>query len=54
MPDIQWIENYIVKTVYIGSIDGVTHTKTITVDGKDMTIEKEIVTALQKIENGGI
>jgi hypothetical protein len=54
MPDIQWIENYIVRTVYIGSIDGVTHTKTITVDGKDMTIEKEIVTALQKIENGGI
>lgn len=54
MPDIQWIENYIFRTVYIGSVDGVTHKKTITVDGKDMIIEKEIVNALREIENGGI
>jgi hypothetical protein len=52
MPDINWIEEYIVKTVFIGSVDGVTHAKTVTVDGKSMTIEKEIVTALQKIESG--
>jgi hypothetical protein len=53
MPSVEWIEDYIAKTVHIGSIDGVTHARTITVDGKDMMIEKEIVTALQNIENGG-
>lgn len=54
MPSFEWVENYIKKTVQIGSVDGVTHEKQITVDGKNMTIEEEIVTALQDIEKGGI
>lgn len=53
MPDFGWIEAYIRKTVSIGSVDGVTHEKNISVDGKNMKVEQEIVTALRDIEKRG-
>ena len=49
LPDFEWIEAYIKKTVEIGSVDGVTHEKEVSVDGKSMEIEEEIITALQEI-----
>ena len=54
LPDFSWIKSYITKTVEIGSVDGVTHEQTCTVDGKSMLTEQEIITALERIEQGGI
>ncbi len=54
LPDFAWIRAYIAKTVEIGSVDGVTHEMTCTVDGKSMLTEQEIITALERIEQGGI
>ena len=53
LPSFEWVEDYIGKTVQIGSVDGVTHQKEISVDGKSMVIEKEILAALEKIQRGG-
>lgn len=54
LPAFSWIEEYIGKTVQIGSVDGVTHEKECTVDGKSMATEREIVAALKEIEQGGV
>lgn len=54
LPGFAWIKDYIEKTVQIGSVDGVTHEKKCTVDGKSMSTEQEIVTALQALEQGGV
>lgn len=54
LPSFAWIESYIAKTVRLGSVDGVTHQKECSVDGKSMSTEQEIVLALKKIEQGGV
>ncbi len=54
LPDFEWVENYIRKTVEIGSVDGITFEKTISVDGKDMAIEREILSALQRLIYTGV
>lgn len=54
LPEFEWVEGYIRKTVELGSVDGVTHEKTVSVDGKGMTIEHEILSALRKLEKGGV
>lgn len=46
-PAFESIEEYISQTVKIGSVDGVTKEKTVSVDGFGMDIEKEIVEALR-------
>lgn len=53
LPGFEWVEKYIRKTVQIGCVDGVTHEKAISVDGKSMIIEKEIISALKIVEQGG-
>lgn len=53
LPSFEWVEKYIRKTVQIGCVDGVTHEKAISVDGKSMIIEKEIMSALKIVEQGG-
>ncbi len=50
LPSFAWVEKYIGKTVEIGSVDGVTHEKKISVDGKDMKTEEIIITALRETE----
>ena len=45
-----WIEDYIAYTVKKGSVDGISHENIVSVDGKDMTIECEIITALHMAE----
>ncbi len=42
------VEEYIRKTVEQGSVDGVTKEHVVSVDGFDMTVEKEIVEALRE------
>ena len=42
----EWIEDYIGKTVEIGSVDGVTHEHVVGVDGYDIKVEKEIIDSL--------
>lgn len=54
LPTFDWVENYIRRTVKIGSVDGITHEKTISVDGKDMRTEREILSALQTLREGGM
>lgn len=54
LPNFDWVENYIKKTVEIGSVDGITLEKTISVDGKNMVIEQEILSALQSLEKGEV
>ncbi len=58
LPSSDEIEEYIEKTVNIGSVDGVTHKQLVSVDGNDISIEKEIIDDLrrryEKIENVGI
>lgn len=49
LPSFEWVEEFIHRTVQIGSVDGVTHQKEMSVDGKSMAIEKEILSALEKI-----
>lgn len=51
LPSFEWVKGYIKKTVEMGSVDGITHEKIISVDGKDMRIEQEILTALKKLES---
>lgn len=50
LPDFEWVESFIRKTVEIGSVDGITLEKTISVDGNDMAIEREILSDLQCLE----
>ncbi len=49
LPAFDWVEDYIRKTVEIGSVDGITLKKDISVDGKDMSIEHEILSDLQNL-----
>jgi len=51
LPEFTWIENYIWNTVEIGSVDGVTRERIVSVDGKGMDIEKEIVDRLRELES---
>lgn len=52
LPNFDWVENYIKKTVEMGSVDGITHERTVSADGKDMVIEQEILSTLQSLEKG--
>jgi hypothetical protein len=51
VPKYEWVKSFIKKTVSIGSIDGVTKDKSISVDGKNMSIEYEILDALHSEES---
>lgn len=42
------MRNYIAQTVEIGSVDGVTKEKTVSVDGFNMETEKEIFLLLKE------
>lgn len=53
LPTFNWIRKYIQNTVDIGSVDGVTHERVVSVDGKGMDIEEEIVEELRKLESEG-
>lgn len=53
LPQYDWVEEYIRKTVQIGSVDGVTHERQISVDGKNMIVEEEIISALKNLERRG-
>lgn len=53
LPSFEWVREYLVKTLELGSIDGITHRKAVTVDGKNMGIEYEILETLKKLENRG-
>ncbi len=48
LPEFEEIKAYIEETVKIGSVDGVTHQLQATVDGYDITVEKEIVESLHE------
>ena len=50
VPDIQWVENYLKVTINIGSVDGVTQEHVLSVDGKSMRTEAEILGALKRLE----
>lgn len=50
LPTISWIRSYIQNTVDIGSVDGVTHERIVSVDGKGMDIEEEIISSLRELE----
>lgn len=50
LPTFEWVESYIKKTIDIGSVDGVTHERIVSVDGKGMDIEKEIIDSLRLLE----
>lgn len=54
LPTFNWIRKYIQNTVDIGSVDGVTRERVVSVDGKGMDIEEEIIEELRKIESEGI
>ena len=54
LPTFNWIRKYIQNTVDIGSVDGVTHERVVSVDGKGMDIEEEIIEELREIESEGI
>lgn len=54
LPTFNWIRKYIQNTVDIGSVDGVTHERVVSVDGKGMDIEEEIIEELRKIESEGM
>lgn len=45
-PSFRQIYDYIDRTVRLGSVDGVLNKRIVSVDGFDMTVEKEIVEAL--------
>ncbi|MDD6572096.1 MAG: DUF4392 domain-containing protein [Thermoflexaceae bacterium] len=47
-PEFDEVEEYIKRTVELGSVDGVTKEHIVGVDGFDMTVEKEIVEALRE------
>ena len=49
VPKFEWVETFIKKTVNIGSVDGITGWQSISVDGKNMRTEYEILHALRKI-----
>ena len=51
LPEFSWIEDYIAYTVKKGSVDGISHENIVSVDGKDMTVECEIITALHMAES---
>ena len=46
LPEFAVVRDFIERTVEIGSVDGVTHEFTCTVDGFDMETEQEILAAL--------
>jgi len=50
LPTIEWIMTFIQNTIDIGSVDGVTHERIVSVDGKGMDIEKEILDSLRELE----
>lgn len=54
LPAFDWVEDYIRRTVEIGCVDGVTHKKAVSVDGKDMAVEHEILSDLYGLEMGGM
>lgn len=51
-PEFTAIEEYIKKTVGLGSVDGVTKEHAVSVDGFDMKVEKEIIEALRNAIKG--
>ncbi len=48
LPDFETVQQYIAQTVKIGSVDGVTKEKTVSVDGFNMETEKEILLGLKE------
>lgn len=50
LPEFEWVREYIKKTVEMGSVDGVTHDRSLSVDGKNMHTEHEIIRALKRAE----
>lgn len=46
LSDFEAIRDYIGRTVALGSVDGITHKQILSVDGNDMTIEREILESL--------
>ncbi|MCR5700561.1 MAG: DUF4392 domain-containing protein [Lachnospiraceae bacterium] len=48
VPGFDWVQDYIKKTVKLGSVDGVSGWHSISVDGKSMKTEHEILRALRK------
>lgn len=50
LPRFEWVEEYIKKTVALGSVDGITHDRSVSVDGKSMHTEHEIIKALKRME----
>lgn len=53
LPGFDWVKGYMEKIVAMGSIDGITHKRMLTVDGKDLGTEYEILESLKILENGG-
>lgn len=51
-PEFTAVEEYIKKTVGLGSVDGVTKEHAVSVDGFDMKVEKEIIEALRNAIKG--
>ncbi len=54
VPGLDFVETYIKKTVKLGSVDGVTGWNSVSVDGKNMKTEYEILHALRKLERSYI
>lgn len=52
LPDFEKVKNYIEETVKIGSVDGVSGKKSVSVDGFGMDIEKEILDLLKEKISG--
>lgn len=50
LPSYEWIVDYLKYTLQKGSVDGISHENILSVDGKDMSVECEIITALKKLE----
>lgn len=48
MPTYEWVVEYLKHTLEKGSVDGISHENILSVDGKDMNIEREIITALSE------
>lgn len=54
LPDYEEVENYLRKIVGLGSVDGVTKTQELSVDGFSLEVEKEILENLHlAVENCG-
>lgn len=49
LPDFAWVRSYLERTVALGSVDGVTKTRQVSVDGYDISVEQEILDSLAEV-----